>query len=211
MPKKKTEEPKAPKLTIALPPLVEPERPAHDGVDPSDSADDIRSFIAGPKKPVNKPDISGLPDGVVDGRPIFCKGDKIVIERRVGMFPDHPYLDTRAYHVNSVDMVTGRMELFDETLMQHARDNWIEGLKIGQVYKLTTNVRADVGKRKRGRPRKNPAAPAVAPAVPGEKKKRGRPAGSKNRSKDVIAEERRVKKAAKAAKVAAKKVKAKRK
>lgn len=203
MPKRKAEVTAAstPASVVAPPPEVD--------VDTLSDTVTQEQLAATSGRTKNRPDISGLPDAVVDGRPIFVRGDKIVIERRVAMFADHPYLDTRAYHVNAVDMETGRVELFDETLMQHARDNWIEGLRIGQVYKLTTNARVDVGKRKRGRPRKNPIAPAAAPATPGEKKKRGRPKGSKNRTKDVIAAEKTERKLVKAAKVAAKKAKRK--
>ncbi|NDE17815.1 hypothetical protein EBZ80_23100 [bacterium] len=57
-----------------------------------------------------------------------------------------------------------------------------------------------IGKRKRGRPRKNPTG-APEPGKPVQlgpdgtpvAKKRGRPAGTKNRSKDVIRAEKKAK------------------
>lgn len=141
----------------------------------------------------NKPDISGLPDAIADGRPLFKVGDKIVIEQYATILETNPYLHTRTYKVTAINHQTGDLQLWDESLCQWGMDNYVKGPMFGQVYKLANG--AVVGKRKRGRPRKNPIAPAtvvVAPAPAGEKKGRGRPKGSKNRPKDVIAEERKL-------------------
>lgn len=143
--------------------------------------------LSGPRRDVNRPDLSSLPNAIgPDGFPVFVKGDRIVIERRASFLAGNPYLDTRTYRVESVDLVSGKVNLWDESLQQYANDNWRHGVKVGQVYKLSLG-RLVTTKRKRGRPRKNP--PAVAPGVgtqsgPGEKKKRGRPKGSKNRVKE---------------------------
>lgn len=210
MPKKKTQPPvePTPKLTVALPPLVEPPRPL-DIDAASDSADDVRSFMTAPAAVVNAPDISRLPDALgPDGRPLFRVGDRIVLERRSGLFADKPYLDTRTWYVNAVDLETGRLRLFDESLQQHGTANWKTAPRDGSVFKLAAGA-VVATKKKRGRPRKSPVVPVATAAVQGAAKKRGRPKGSKNRSKDVIVAERAEKKLAKAAKVAARKGKRK--
>jgi hypothetical protein len=178
------------KLTVALPPLVEPEAP----VDPDN---DMAAALA-PPKPVNKPDVSRLPDATLDGKPIFAAGDRIVIERYNGILAGNPYLDTKTFLVNSVDMETGKVRLFDESLIQHATDNWKGGLARGQVYKFAHGFNVST-KRKRGRPRKAPVAPPTEAPVSTEPKKRGRPKGSKNRDKAVIVAEKAAKRAAKSA------------
>jgi hypothetical protein len=158
-----------------------------------------------PPKPVNKPDISRLPNAIVDGKPIFVAGDKIVIERYAGCLIGNPYLDTRTYRVQKVELETGKIWLWDETFQQHAMDNWKRGSEIGQVYKLANGLRAAVGQKKRGRPRKNPIE-VPKPVELGSdgkpiKKKRGRPAGSKNRPKEEIKAEKTEKAKLRAAKV----------
>ena len=169
-----------------------------------DLEDDLAATIAsqlGPRKPVQKPDISRLPPAIgPDGRPLFVAGDKIVIERYSAILLGNPYLDTRTFRVKSVDMETGLVHLHDEVLVQNATDNWKSGVASGQVYKFAMGTSVST-KKKRGRPRKDPVEAASAEAQPpGEKKRRGRPKGSKNRSKDEI-------RAAKAAKTAAKSAK----
>jgi len=193
---KKIETPEvtSPKLTVALPPLVEPEAP----VDPDN---DLAAALA-PRVAKNKPDISSLPDATAGGRPLFKVGDKIVIERYATILPGNPYMDTRSFVVNGVDMETGKVRLFDESLIQHATDNWKAGLAAGQVYKFAMGSGVTT-KRKRGRPRKNPVAPPVDAAPPGEKKKRGRPKGSKNRSREEVKAEKVAAAAARAAKKSA--------
>ena len=165
-------------------------------------------------KSSSKPDISSLADAIgPDGTPIFCKGDKIVIERYASILPGAPYMDTRTYVVNSIDMETGKVMLWDDSLMQHGTDNWKVGLKNGQVYKFAGLLNLS-SKKKRGRPRKNPTAPP-APPPPTDangqpiKKKRGRPAGVKNRPKAIIAAEKKEKVALRKAKLQARKAKKK--
>lgn len=153
-----------------------------------------------PRKVVGKPDISGLPSAIgPDGFPVFVAGDRIVIERYASFLQGNPYLDTRTYRVEAVDLISGKVNLWDESLCQYAIDNWRHGIKIGQVYKLSLG-RLVSSKGKRGRPRKNPVVSPVVATTPGEKKKRGRPKGVKNRSKDVIRAEKKEREIAKAAK-----------
>ncbi|NBO55926.1 MAG: hypothetical protein EBU84_15370, partial [Actinobacteria bacterium] len=85
------------------------------------------------------------------------------------------------------------------SLCQYATDNWRHGVKIGQVYKLSLG-RLVSSKGKRGRPRKNPVVSPVVVTTPGEKKKRGRPKGVKNRSKETIRAEKKEREVARAAK-----------
>ena len=177
---------------------------------------DFKSLLGAPTKDraASKPDISALPDAMSKDGPLFVRGDKIVIERYATVLAGAPYLDTRTYLVESVDSITGKVNLWDPAMAQFATDNWKHGVKHGYVYKFARAGVAVSSKRKRGRPRKNPVAPAVTPPpvqlgpdgkpVP---KKRGRPAGVKNRPKEVVAAEKKAKAQLRAAKAAAKKKK----
>ena len=153
------------------------------------------------KAPTNRPDISRLPDAFdEEGMPRFRRADKIIIERYASFLKGTPYLDTRSYRVVSVDSVTGRLELYDDELQQQALDDWKHGMSIGQVYKLPAG-RAVPTRKKRGRPRKDayaapPPPPPVGPDGKPVKKRRGRPKGSKNRSKDEIRAEKTARKSA---------------
>jgi hypothetical protein len=166
----------------------------------SDFVSDDALAALGNSKPVNKPDISRLPDAIVGGIAQFAEGDKIVIERYSAFLRGRPYLDTKTYRVVRMDEFTGRMHLFDEQLDQNAIMNWKEAIRFGTVFKLAVG-KVDVStKKKRGRPRKNPVED-VAPVDPNAPKRgRGRPKGAKNRSKEEIKAEKEAKKAARKAK-----------
>lgn len=155
-----------------------------------------------------RPDISRLPDAIMDGVAVFCAGDRIVIERRASILRGNPYLDTRTYSVKSVNLETGDMVLWDVSLFQWARDNFIAGPKLGQVYKLANGLNSSPGKKKRGRPRKNLEVAPIVRATDADgnpiKKRRGRPAGVKNRDKAIISVEKAERKALRAAKKAGK-------
>ena len=158
------------------------------------SGDQLRRLSA--SSTVNRPDISRLPDALERGRPVFKAGDKIVIERYATILAGRPYLDTRTYRVIEMDDTTGRMRLYDEALCQFASDNWRTGSTAGSVYKLAMGVVVGTKKR-RGRPRKAPVeAPPQAVPSPEVKRSRGRPKGSKNRSKDEIRAEKAEKRSA---------------
>lgn len=145
---------------------------------------------------VNRPDISRLPDALERGRPVFKAGDKIVIERYATILEGRPYLDTRTYRVMELDDVSGRMRLYDEALCQFAADNWRAGASVGNVYKLAMGVVVGTKKR-RGRPRKSPIeAPPAPTTTPEVKRSRGRPKGSKNRTKEEIRAEKAEKRSA---------------
>lgn len=175
---------------------------------------DFKSLLGAPAKDrtASKPDISALPDAMSADGPLFVRGDKIVIERYATVLVGAPYLDTRTYLVESVDVVTGKVNLWDPAMAQFATDNWKHGVKHGYVYKFARAGVAVSSKRKRGRPRKNPAVVAPPPVQLGPDgapvvKKRGRPAGVKNRPKAVIIAEKKAAAQLKAAKAAVKKKK----
>jgi len=147
------------------------------------------------RKPKDAPAIDHLEDAVKlreDGRPYLDlrPGQRLVIERRTAGFPGHPWLDTKAYYINDVDQETGLLKLFYEELQQHARDNFITGLRVGSRYKkVPADGRWDSPPRVRSKPQP-PQQEAPAPIQPGEKRGRGRPKGVKNRPKGVIEAER---------------------
>lgn len=155
-----------------------------------------------------KPDISHLPSATAEDEngvviPLFDVNDKIVIERHASMLTGRPWLDTQTYIVQEIDDETGVVKLWNPDMLQFALGNFITGPQRGDDYRLAVEGTPTVGKRKRGRPRKNPVQPVAL--KPGEKKRgRGRPAGSKNRSKDVIKAEKAVKAKERAAKASSK-------
>lgn len=194
--KKKTETPEELPETQTPPPP-----PAVDLDSASDrvSKEQLEAMLGAPK-PVNKPDISRLPDALVCGKPVFGPGDKIVVERYATVLAGSPYLDTRTYKVLSVDTGTGKVVLWDESLNQYGSTNYVEGVKAGYVFKMAMG-NAVANKKKRGRPRKNPIVPVTEGPKEGgaPKRGRGRPKGSKNRPKEEVRAEKAAKKAAAAA------------
>lgn len=144
-------------------------------------------FEALGKHASNKPDISRLPDAICCGVPQFKEDDKIVVERYSAFLKGKPYLDTKTYRVLRLDEFTGRMHLFDEQLEQNAIMNWKESLRFGTVFKLATGKLHISTKKKRGRPRKNPMEEVVPVDPNAPKRGRGRPKGTVNRDKEVIA------------------------
>lgn len=152
-----------------------------------------------------KPLIDHLADAVGQdpfGNPILNAkvGDKIIIERVASVLSHKPWLDTKTYVITSIDGVTGDLCLMDHDLGQQAGSNYITGLKHGYRFKLPNSKGMSIGKRKRGRPKKNPTgAPELTKPVQLDangqpiKKKRGRPPGTKNRDRDVIAAEKKAK------------------
>lgn len=142
-----------------------------------------------------KPDISALEDALAfhpDGQivPLFEPGARIVIERRSTVVAGNPWLDTQTYVVQEVEPDTGVLRLWNPHLMQLAMANFVSGSATGSVFKLAP-VRGTIGKKKRGRPRKNFSTPAPAPEQPaGEKRGRGRPKGSKNKAKGTTGPKR---------------------
>ena len=156
-------------------------------------------------KEASKPLIDHLPDAVIKnemGLPTLLAGtgEKLIIERYATVLSHRPWLDTKTYTITNVNLATGVVGLWDDDLHRSATTNFIEGVKCGYRFKLTTRKGMQIGKRKRGRPRKNPTdAPELMKPVElgpdGQpiKKRRGRPAGTKNRDRDVIKAEKMAK------------------
>lgn len=172
--------------------------------------------ILAPKRnrDLDRPDISHLDDAIikdpVSGLPDVRvrPGDRIVIERRSYILKESPipWLDTRLWIVNDVDRDRGILRLFNDEFQQHGTDSFVAGLAAGQVYKLAPKdgSRWDVAP-KRKKVVVAPAQPVVNEHGTPVKKKRGRPPGAKNRSREEIAAEKAEKKARKAARLARRK------
>ena len=128
-------------------------------------------------------------------------GEKLIIERVASILTLKPWLDTKTYTIKSVDLASGYVMLWDDDLHRDASTNYIEGLQAGYRFKLVTNKGMQIGKKKRGRPKKNPTGVPDMNLKPLEldangmpvKKKRGRPPGIKNRDRAVIVAEKRSK------------------
>lgn len=141
------------------------------------------------KRLARKPRIDHLPDGVAlldDGTvlPLFDVGDRIIAERHISFLQGHPWLDTRVYTVTSIDDETGAVHCRDDELHHYAC--------VGFKHPFTRIKLCP----KKGNPFRAPKEikPPVQPTAPGEKKRRGRPKGSKNRPKEVIEAERQARK-----------------
>lgn len=154
-----------------------------------------------PRVKRDQPNISHLEDAVkydAAGNPYLDLkvGDTIVIERHTPFLPGKPWLDTKPYYINDVDQTTGNLKLYFEELQQHAKDNFVMGLKAGNLYKKVPLFgRWDSPVRSK----REPVTPVVVsnPELTeyGEpvKKTRGRPKGSKNRDREVVAAEKKEK------------------
>jgi len=146
------------------------------------------------KRLARKPNIDHLPDGTVmldDGSilPLFDVGDRIVVERLASCLIGLPWLDTRVYLVQRINDDTGQVDCIDPEFHHYA----CVGFKSPhQRFKLAP---------KKGNPFAAPkkVQPPKQELAPGEKKRRGRPKGSKNRPKEIIQQERQARKEGKAA------------
>ena len=171
----------------------------------NDEVDEItRAELDARKSAESKPLIDHLPDAISKdemGFPVLLAGpgERIIIERTASILEGRPWLDTKTYTIESIDTASGRLHLWDDDLQRYAGTNFVEGLKVGYRFKLPTRKGMNIGHRKRGRPRKNPEAAPVQKTIElgpdGQpiKKKRGRPAGSKNRDRDTIMAEKKAK------------------
>lgn len=125
------------------------------------------------------------PDGTV--LPLFNVGDKVVVERYSELLNTHPWLDTRVLEVISIDDESGRVTCFDPDVKHR--------VFVGVNHPFT---RIKLPPR-RGNPLKAPdnAAKAGQPkpgkggTVTDVGAGKGRPKGTKNRPKEVIAAEKR--------------------
>ena len=156
------------------------------------------SQLLAPANATDKPTIDNLADAFIrmpDGRVLFLvqPGQRVIIERVTNLIGDGKlrWLDTETYLVVSVNQATGDLVLNNTNLRCAARSNFITGLERGYRFKIPGSA-GNVGKRRRGRPRKIrlDAEPRTTPEQPVVKRGRGRPKGSKNRDKSIIAQEK---------------------
>ena len=91
--------------------------------------------------------------------------------------------------MKKIDDDTGDLELWNPDLMQWGMSNFKKGIELGFKFKLPPK-KGNIGKKKRGRPKKLVAPTPVVESEQVKKKGRGRPKGAKNRPKDVIKEEK---------------------
>lgn len=140
------------------------------------------------KRLARKPTIDHLPDAIVTDAsgaliPLFDVGDRIVVERYLLWYP-FSWLDTKVYTVRQIDDDTGVVRCRDE---EYAQQAFVGFKHAGQTFKLAPkrgNPFNVAKMKKSGVERSDLNAPA------GEKKRRGRPKGSKNRPKEEIKAER---------------------
>lgn len=165
-----------------------------------DTAETIEDLEAHEKaRLANRPMIDHLPDAVEKdelGRLVLSAkpGEKLIVERWATLLKGRPWLDTKTYTIISIDEASGKVQLWDDDLQRNAFTNYITGTTAGFRFKLQTRKGMQIGKKKRGRPRKNPTdAPVVTPPQDAGPKRRGRPAGSKNRDREIIAAEKSAK------------------
>lgn len=139
----------------------------------------------------SRPNIDHLPDAVIKddmGQFILLAkpGEKVIIERFYINLDGNPWRDTKTFEVDHIDGATGKVTLHDPELLRQVMYNVGEAIGYGFRFKLPSARMPNLtGKRKRGRPRKNPLAPlptkgATAPSGEPKAKRRGRPKGSKN-------------------------------
>jgi hypothetical protein len=158
---------------------------------PAEEEDTIQAAFA--RLPAKAPDISHLQDAVVKdslGRWIMTPipGQQLIVERLATILDSRPWLDTKIYTVVWVDEASGNVTLWDDDLHRNSSTNYVSGIKSGYRFKLPP---------KRGKWDAPPPPPTlVTTPVPTDedgnpiKRRRGRPAGMKNRPKDVIKAEK---------------------
>jgi hypothetical protein len=148
------------------------------------------------RREAKRPSIEHLEMGVavaeVDGKeqlvPLFCEGDRVVVERRTELLAG-AWLDTRVLTVQSIDDASG---------VVRCRDDEADQLTYVSYKSALHDIRLCPAK---GDPfaapkEKSPARDSVSPssqAAGGERRGRGRgrPKGSKNRPKEVVEAERK--------------------
>lgn len=146
---------------------------------------------------LRKPYIDHLPDAIVttdDGTPVLVPlpGETVVIERMATIISGSPWLDTKLYTVVSVDEDSGLVKLWSQSDHAFGFTNYIRAREEkSQRFKLPPEKGSWEGSHEQ---HAKAIVAASKPAPPdGKKRGRGRPAGSKNRSKDVIAAEKQAK------------------
>jgi len=182
--------------------ILPPEQPEYESISSIlDNEAKERARVA------QKPIIDHLEDAIElddDGVPVFTipPGEKVIIERVRTILPGNAWLDTKMYTVETIDGVTGNLMLWDDEGKCHAMSNYLTAPPRGYKFKVPpAKGGLQIQGRRRGRPRKLVPIGQEKPVEPVQldengqpiKKKRGRPAGSKNRPRDVVQAEKRAK------------------
>lgn len=177
-----------------------------------DEGNDL-STILKPKIPREMPRIDHLPNAFTQGfdgkpQPNLSVGSRIVIERRASILDGNPWLDTRVYEIREIDQESCILKLWDPELRHHARDNYKIGFQVGSRYKIPpTKGRWDVAPKVTPVVVPTPEALQISLEGTTTPRKRGRPKGSKNRSKEAIKAEKEQLRAMKSEKKQRRKVK----
>lgn len=158
-----------------------------------DDPDTFIDEVNAPKRA--KPDISHLEDALSvddDGNVTFLPqvGGKVVIERCV---ESGSWLDTNLYTITEVDRETGDLRLIRDEMGHRAMSNYMEGIVRGYVFKLPPKKGPITGRKVRVKKVKSEKETITIPDPNAPKRGRGRPKGSKNRPKDVVAADKATK------------------
>jgi hypothetical protein len=147
------------------------------------------------KRLARRIDISGYEDAFYEDAhgslvPKFEVGDRILLERNYSSRTGGGWYVTAAIIVKKLDYITGDLTLWNDERGQWDLSNWITGTRLhGVVYKLPASYGNPFKKRARGRPSKVrtesevTVTPVSSPVPEDGKPRRGRPKGSKNRTK----------------------------
>jgi len=176
-----------------------------DVVDPEDASvsdDERRQRWLARRQPIDhlKPGvITTVLDGVTTTLPLFDIGDRIVADVSTTLLRGNPWIYTLVGKVRSIDDDTGLVTLWDEdTDRRNPMTRYVSMRDPLIILKIAPT---------RGNPfdTTHVVKPRPVDLKPGEVKRgRGRPAGSKNRPKEVIRAEREAMKALRAEKRARK-------
>lgn len=162
-----------------------------------DVTSQIREVATTTARAAQKPSIDHLDDAVVE---MEGHGRIFLPEPGNGLIIQYPEIwrDTSYYTVRKIDYGTGTVYLWCPSRGQWALTNFLNYDKHGLVMKMPPEGASELrmaialGRRKRGRPRKNPVAVVTPPPQEGASRGRGRPKGSKNRPKDIIDAEKKI-------------------
>lgn len=108
--------------------------------------------------------------------PLFDVGGRVVVDRRTAFLDGKPWLDTTVGFVRSIDDITGLVTVWDEESDPRSRTcRYFSYRDPLQTFKLAPA---------KGNPFDLPVAKKVVEREPGQRR-RGRPKGSRNRSKET--------------------------
>lgn len=171
------------------------------------------------KRLSKRPDISHLKDATdIDPETgsllvLFKTGDRIVADRRAPMLKGAPWLDTRVYIVHSIDEASGVIRCIDEVARHHAyiglRDPFTKlklAPKMGNPFNAKEVKKMEKKLAEVKRTTVGASGTAVMSVETTTPKKRGRPKGTKNRSREVILAEKATRRLEKIQKAEAKKL-----